>query len=218
MKRSLLVKIIKSLNEYILHYGRFRSPRLWSNKELRKYSNLFKGHVVNVSAWDDRDKEGGTYFKYFKNAKSYTLTNYETEMRGMTGAEGEIYLDLESELDKELINKFDVVFNHTTLEHIYGVKKAMQNLALLTKDILITVVPYKQIEHTTYGDYWRFTPSGIKKLYEENNIDVIYQKFNRSIFSSKYLFTIGSKNKKDGANSFYKLIHVKNYSLFIKSQ
>ena len=170
MKRSLLVKIIKSLNEYILHYSRFRSPRLWSNKELRKYSNLFKGHVVNVSAWDDRDKEGGTYFKYFKNAKSYTLTNYETEMRGMTGAEGEIYLDLESELDKELINKFDVVFNHTTLEHIYEVKKAMQNLALLTKDILITVVPYKQIEHTTYGDYWRFTPSGIKKLYEEKLI------------------------------------------------
>ena len=37
---------------------KFRLPRIWSNNELKKFSDLFRGDIVNISAWRDEDKEG----------------------------------------------------------------------------------------------------------------------------------------------------------------
>lgn len=74
------------------------------------------------------------------------------------------FLDLAAEdINQELIGKYDVVFNHTTLEHIFKVEKASQNLCLMSKDIVIVIVPFLQEQHAEYGDYWRFTPLTIKK-------------------------------------------------------
>ena len=41
--------------------------RIWSNQELRKFSHLFRGKVINVSGWKDCDKEGHIYRDYFSN-------------------------------------------------------------------------------------------------------------------------------------------------------
>ena len=72
-------------------YGRkFRLPRVWSNRELRRVGSMVRGDVVNVSAWQDSDKEGGHYKDYFPNASSYTITNWRTEARGYQGTPGEI--------------------------------------------------------------------------------------------------------------------------------
>ncbi|PVV17363.1 MAG: hypothetical protein B6D74_18335, partial [gamma proteobacterium symbiont of Ctena orbiculata] len=79
-----------------------RLPRLWSNRELSKYANLFKGSVVNVSGWMDIDKEGRHYRDYFINASEYQITNYKEEARGFQGMENEIFLDLESELPEAM--------------------------------------------------------------------------------------------------------------------
>ena len=46
----------------------FSIPRRWSNTELRRFAHLFGGPAVNVSAWQDRDKEGGFYRQYFSAA------------------------------------------------------------------------------------------------------------------------------------------------------
>jgi len=173
---------------------KFRLPRLWSNIELRKFASLFKGHVVNVSGWKDQDKEGGSYKEYFLNAETYMVTNYKTEARGFQGKEGEIYLDLTNEIPDSLVKKFDVVFNHTVLEHIYNVSKAFENLCLLSKDIVIIVVPFLQQMHGDYGDYWRFTPSTIKKMFEENGLKLLYLSFNSHANASVYIFAIGSKH------------------------
>ena len=134
------------------------------------------------------------YKDYFINANIYYLSNYKTEAYGLQGYKNEFFLDLEKELDKNLINRFDVVFNHTTLEHIYNVKVAFQNLCLLTKDIIILVVPFLQQMHGEYGDYWRFTPFAIKRMFEENDMTVLYSSFNNNKRSSVYLFFIASKN------------------------
>ena len=64
---------------------KFRLPRIWSNNELKKIAPLFEGDVVNVSGWQDKDKEGDEYKNYFKNKKSYTITNYKTEAMGFSG-------------------------------------------------------------------------------------------------------------------------------------
>jgi len=185
---------------------KFRLPRIWSNKELRKFAHLFTGDIINVSAWKDIDKEGNFYKDYFINKKTYTITNYDSDKRGLQGIDGEIYLDLEKDLPKNMYNKYDVVFNHTTLEHIYNFKKAFQNLCLLSKDIVIVIVPFLQEMHSSYGDYWRFTPLSLQNLFYENGFEILYLSFNSHRNASIYIFTIASKNPKNWINIIPKFI------------
>lgn len=177
-------------------YQQFRSARLWSNRELKKIAPLFRGDVVNVSGWEDDDKEGGKYSNYFTGKNSYRVTNYKG-MRGFGGTGEEIFLDLEEKIPDRLRSKFDVVFNHTTLEHIFDVTTAFSNLCSLTRDVLIIVVPFVQVMHAakdkSYLDYWRFTPHSLRRLFEANNLKLIYLSANdRS--ESIYLFAVGSRH------------------------
>ncbi len=174
---------------------KFRLPRKWSNQELKKFAPLFQGKIINVSAWKDQDKEGRRYKDYFENASEYWISNYYSEFRGFQGnLEREIFLDLAVPLPVELENQFDVVFNHTTLEHIFDIFTAFQNLCRLTKDILIIVVPFLQEQHENFGDYWRFTPMALRELMHRNNLEMIYINFNDTDNTSIYLFAIGSKS------------------------
>ena len=175
--------------------SKFRKPRIWSNNELKKFTKFFNGKVLNVSGWQDKDKEGSTYYeKYFFNSKEYYISNFEKNMRGYQGnLKNEFYLDLTNSKLENKENYFDVVFNHTTLEHIFEIDLAFKNLSKLTKDILIIVVPFLQEEHGDYGDFWRFTPQSILKLYEKNNIMLSYLNYNDDKKESIYIFAIGSK-------------------------
>ena len=69
MVRAL--SIVPRIFDPAQRYRAFRSPRIWSNRELERYAGLFKGRVVNVSAWEDKDKEGRRYRDYFSNAEAY---------------------------------------------------------------------------------------------------------------------------------------------------
>jgi len=189
-----------------------RVPRVWSNQELSKFAHLFHGDIVNVSGWKDIDKEGRFYKDYFANAQTYTVTNYRSDARGFQGQEGEIFLDLEETLPEDLDGRFDVVFNHTTLEHIYDVNTAFRNLCGMTKDIAIVVVPFLQQYHAEYGDYWRFTPLAMKRLFEDQGMEVLYQSFNSHKRSSVYLFSIAAKRPENWRNLFEgSLDHVDPY-------
>ena len=175
---------------------KFRVPRVWSNRELEKFGHLFSGKGVNVSGWKDIDKEGKKYRDYFSNISEYWITNYKSEARGFQGdQENEIFLDLEEDLDESMYSKFDVVFNHTVLEHIFDVNKAFENLCKLSNDIVIVVVPFLQEQHAEYGDYWRFTPLAVEKLFQKNNMDMIYINYNDASDDSIYIFAIGTNNK-----------------------
>src|SRR3972149_2574718 len=91
-----------------LNKNRIKTPparpiRIWSNNELNKLAHLFKGSVVNVSGWEDQDKQGNRYKDYFKNADEYVVTNY-TPSHSASGI-AEITLDLEADLDPSLENR-----------------------------------------------------------------------------------------------------------------
>lgn len=200
---------------------KYRVPRIWSNKELEKFAHLFSGKAVNVSGWKDIDKEGKKYRDYFSNISEYWITNYKAEARGFQGnQENEIFLDLEEDLDKSMYEKFDVVFNHTVLEHIFHVNKAFENLCHLSNDIVIIVVPFLQEQHAEYGDYWRFTPLAVEKLFQQNNMDILYINYNDASDDSIYIFAIGTKNKnkwnkiKDKPNN--QIENIKNFMLGMK--
>ncbi len=174
---------------------RFRLPRLWSNRELRTIASCFDGDIVNVSAWDDRDKEGGRYKDYFMKASSYSYTNYRG-YRGFQGQENEYLLDLTADVPESLKGRFDVVFNHTTLEHIFEVRSAFSNLCTLSRDVVIVIVPFAQVQHESddWRDFWRFTPTCLRRLYEENGLTVIYEAESPHRDSAVYLLAVGSRH------------------------
>lgn len=181
----------------------FNVARSWSNAELRKIGRLFTGSVVNVSGWTDEDKEGGWYKDYFPNCKSYAVTNYKGEY-GWQDRSGEIPLDLTRELPEELQRRFDVVFNHTTLEHIFDFRRAFENICDMSSDIVILVVPFSQVEHYTgdFGDFWRFTPMSIKKMFDLSGFGVIHQAENCQSNSAIYLLFVASRTPERWAGKF----------------
>lgn len=173
----------------------FRLARLWSNRVLRDIAPRLPGDIVNVSGWDDRDKEGGRYRDYFSAATSYSLTNYSGE-RGLQQQPNEHFLDLTATVPSALAGRFDVVFNHTTLEHIFEVRTAFRNLCELSRDIVLVIVPFAQVQHEneSFGDFWRFTPTCLRHLYRENGLSVIYEAENRDRNAATYLLFVGSRN------------------------
>lgn len=173
---------------------KFRLPRAWSNRVLHGIAPLFTGEVVNVSAWDDRDKEGGHYRDYFTGATAYHLTNY-SGTRGWQGQENEHFLDLTAELPDELGERFDVVFNHTTLEHVFEVRTAFSNLCRMSRDIVIVVVPFAQEQHETetFKDFWRFTPTCLRALFLENGLQVVFEAENTDRNAGTYILAVGAR-------------------------
>ena len=171
-----------------------RLARLWSNQELARVAGLFHGDVVNVSGWRDDDKFGRTYRSYFSSARSYTVTNYVAEARGWQGGDDEVFLDLTQPLPEALRGAFDVVFNHTVLEHVYEARTAFANLCTLSDDVVVLVVPFLQPMHTEYGDFWRFTPLAVRNMFEENGVTLLSLTFNSHVSASVYLFAVASKH------------------------
>lgn len=167
-----------------------RGPRLWSNRELARVGHLFDGDVVNVSAWRDEDKAGRFYRDYFPHARSYTITNYRSDMRGFQDQPGEIFLDLEQELPSQVCGRFDLVYNHTTLEHVYDFKRAFANLCAMSRDALIVVAPWLQPAHGDYGDYWRFSPTALARLCVDQGFTPARITWNEDPGASVYVFAL----------------------------
>lgn len=180
----------------VKNFRKFRKARIWSNECLRKYADNFGGDICNVSGANDDDKEGHKYHDYFKNATSYTITNYSGH-RGYTGKNGEIFLDLEGNLPSELEKSFDVIFNHTVLEHIYNIERAFSNISAMAKDAVIIVVPWMQEVHISdsYKDYWRFSPYAMEALFIKNGFRMIVCDYNNNFDTAVYLFCIGIRNE-----------------------
>jgi hypothetical protein len=171
-------------------------PRNWSNAEIKKVASLYDGDVINVSGWKDEDKTGGHYKNYFTNASSYTIANY-SGAKGFQDSAGEIFLDLTEDVPEELIRKFQVAINHTTLEHIYEIRRAFSNICLLSSDTVILVTPFLQGVHYlegSFGDYWRLTPGCINEMFRENGFEVIYQSSNDNEWYNIYVFTVATRN------------------------
>ena len=174
----------------------FRLPRHWSNHTLHSIAPLFDGEVINVSGWDDRDKEGSRYREYFSAASGYFVSNH-SGIRGIDDAADttDLSLDLTAPVPAELQQRFDVVYNHTTLEHVFDVFKAFSNLCLMSRDIVIVVVPFAQEMHFTasYGDYWRFTPMAVRELFRANGLDVVFEDASPHRYAGIYLLSVGSR-------------------------
>lgn len=177
-------------------------PRSFSNVMIRKYGGVFSGDMINVSGWDDRDSEDGYYRDYFLGHKRYVISNFAIADKGFGSVKSdnleEIELDLEKPLREELRGAFDVVFNHTTLEHIPAFEIAFKNLCDMSRDAVIIVVPLLQQIHIapTFGDYWRPTALGVYKLFRKHGFTPLVIKTNDQPFYPVYCFAIAVRNPK----------------------
>lgn len=149
-----------------------RDARIWSNRFIAAIAPFATARVVNVSAWKDEDKEGRTYRDYFTAAKSYETTNFE----GWRGADvpSDHNLDLQQPAPEHLAGAFDLVFNHTTLEHVYDFHRAFDTLAELTGNAMLLIVPWIQPLHGPVdGDFWRFSPFAMRRLFADRGFTVV---------------------------------------------
>ena len=177
---------------------RIPTPRLWSNNELKMVIPQLGDYdtVINVSGWKDLDKQGAKYQSYFPKASIYDISNYDgDDERGGTG-DGQISVNLDEHLDPKLEGKYDIAFSHTVLEHVVDPVFAFDQIAKLTSDLIITVVPFKQKMHFEpgqYGDYYRFTPMTMRRYHEKNGFEVIYESFTPRPSLDVYLLHVGTR-------------------------
>lgn len=209
LKLMLLAnKLVKTIAVRVLERSDIQ-PRHFSNKMLRKYAPGLKGRVINISGWKDEDGDGGHYRDYFSNVSDYSISNIKGQLKGL-GSAGDSYeeieLDLLAEIPEELNQAYDVVYNHTTLEHVFDFQAAFRHLCELSSDIVIIVVPVMQQIHQTgdFGDYWRPTTMTIARLFMENGFEPLVVKCNDQPFAPVYCFAIGTRKPEKHSTSIPK--------------
>ncbi len=171
-----------------------RSVRSWSNRVLGSVAVHCRGRVLNCSGWRDEDKEGGRYRDYFPEASEYRVSNYGGD-RGESGVPDEIRLDLTAPLPADMTGRFDVVLSHTVLEHVFDLDRAMDNLCLLTTDLLIVVAPFAQHYHPgeSYGDYWRLSISGMEEMLSRRGLTPVFADYSTIPNQAIYVLVVGSR-------------------------
>ena len=191
---ELIHRITRGLANNILNKDSIK-PREFSNAILKYYAPLFDGKIINVSGWKDGDFESGVYKSYFTNATTYSVSNAPTSSKGVGSLESEIEIDLSIPISDSEKRQFDIVFNHTTLEHIFEIETAFKNLCDLSNEVVILVVPTLQQIHFNegYGDYNRLTPMGVVKYFEKNDFEVLVLQSNEQQFSPIYCFAIAAR-------------------------
>lgn len=205
---QILIKLFRFFYRVWRRFNiRQTNPRLWSNDEIVKFAPMFLGNVINVSGGRDNDKEGGSYRDYFRNAQSYTLSNYILEFQG-SDAYIEIELDLSKPIlnDSSLVKRYETVLSHTVLEHVYDVHQAIENLCKLSNDIVITVVPFLQEFHHVpdqYHDYWRVSPYALALSFKKHGFQTLYVNWNDDPFGNIYIFHVASCQPEKWAGKIY---------------
>jgi SAM-dependent methyltransferase len=74
-----------------------------------------------------------------------------------------------------LDSTFDVVFCEQVLEHVPDPARALANIRALLRPggLAVVSVPFMVRIHNEPGDFWRFTPAGLRLLVERAGLEVI---------------------------------------------
>lgn len=82
----VVVVLLNSIKRFSVEYFKsldksYIRPRNWSNQELKNFSDILEGSVINVSGWKDEDKVGGYIKTTFQN-RLLMIYQIFTEKRG----------------------------------------------------------------------------------------------------------------------------------------
>ena len=174
-----------------------QNGRTYSNVCLKRILPLLNvTSVLNVSGWDDGDKEGGQYADYFsQKVKKYEISHFENDHLRSDTDLSKLVINLE-DVGYQAVEKFELVFSHTVLEHVFDQQNAFRIMCGLAEKYVVGVVPMINVLHweETYDDYWRFTPHGIRKLFENNEFKLVHLEIGPTSSISQYIIFVGARN------------------------
>jgi hypothetical protein len=183
----------------LTRYKRRFNTRAWSNDELHRLAPWFRPgcRVINVSGWLDKDKDGGVYADYFPKEKVYHVANYRHD-KHRSSPDSDLFLDLSEPVPDALRGAYDVAFSHTVLEHVPDPAFSFRQIAALTTDLIVTVVPWKQKLHFSpgnYGDYFRMSPFVMRRWHEEAGFTVLWESYTPPPALDTYLFYFATRQR-----------------------
>jgi len=123
--------------------------------------------------WKKTYTHPNAFFKAcgFSSVDSLDVSNYE-------GAS--ILLDLNSDTYKqEHREKFDVIFDGSTLEHVFCLQNALQHIVNMTK-VGGYIIHMSPCNNFIYDGFFQFSPNFFKEFYKENGFSIcslLYHQF-----------------------------------------
>lgn len=182
--------------------------RAWSNREIKRALAPLNGvsSVINVSGFDDKDKESGHYRDYFPTNTNYYLSYFPTDgVKGKSEAHctDAFPVDLMSPLTEDMVGRFDLAFSHTVLEHVPNPFVGFQQIVKMSNDLVLTICPFRQELHFisgSFGDYFRMTPMGMRYLNEINGLKTLFESTTPSPARDIYIVSLATKQPERHSN------------------
>lgn len=148
--------------------SKFHSNRGWHNwliynigdKFLEKYSQYYKGHLVDLGCGEAPYKD---YFLQF--AKSYAGVDWTKTLHN-SKADVVSDLNIKIELDDGVA---DSIISLSVMEHLCEPQVFLNESYRILKDqgVMILQVPWQWHIHEAPHDYFRYTPYGLKYMFEK---------------------------------------------------
>lgn len=146
--------------------------RLWPNTTM-----TFAGYQALAAkwGWSDLAERQDHPPDYFPDDKDFCrLLGYERALAvDVDGREGaEIVFDLNLPLPPELHDRFDVVYNNGTLEHLFNVPMALDNIFKFLRvggTVIHSCLMNNEVEH----GFYQFSPTLFYDYYANNNWSVL---------------------------------------------
>lgn len=131
-----------------------------ADRFLEKYSVLIKGHLVDLGCGEAPYKN---YFLQF--AETYTGVDWTNTLHN---SQADVVSDLNKKIDLEN-NIADTIVSFSVMEHLREPQVFLDESYRILKDggIIILQVPWQWWVHEAPYDYFRYTPYGLKYLFEK---------------------------------------------------
>lgn len=133
-------------------------PRILINNRMEKTEEI-KGKILDLASGTKRP----SYYRFLKVDKNSNIVSVDIS--------DERNPDIKADLGKPFPFKdkeFDCVFCFNLLEHIFNYQNVISESSRVLKESgrLIGTIPFFGSVHADPDDYWRYTQSTLKKLFE----------------------------------------------------
>jgi len=142
------------------------------DKNINKYSYYIYGRILDVGSGSAK-----RYVKYFKKVEQYLTLDINPDNKPDIIGDAEEIPAKENSFDSIICTQVlgDILFPDKAIKEFYRVLKP-GGAVLLTEGFIDEL-------HGEPIDYWRFTPYGLKALFEKNNFEVLKVEMLGGIFS-----------------------------------
>jgi len=153
---------------------------------------LFTKFGVDPAAGRAIDVGGADRIVYLKKKMPNPLLECSPDLdffdNGFLGSDNRDFLNEDDVAPLE--GKYNIVYSFDTLEHVKDPWLFYKNMVRVSKKggHIFIAAPFRRPYHPSPGDYWRFTPEGLKLLFEKmDNVKVLAAEWDIDLVGSVLL-------------------------------